>query len=57
MLVADPAVKDVEYWFLPILYKAFPNDGVALLDKWKACKADTPAAPGLFDLAQILKFQ
>jgi hypothetical protein len=57
MLVADPAVKDVEYWFLPILYKAFPTEAQALLDKWKGAKADTPAAPGLFDLAQILKFQ
>ena len=57
MLVADPVVKDVEYWFLSILYKAFPNDAQALLDKWKGAKADTPAAPGLFDLAQVLKFQ
>jgi hypothetical protein len=57
MLVADPVVKDVEYWFLSILYKAFPNDAQALLDKWKAAKADTPAAPGLFDLTQVLKFQ
>jgi hypothetical protein len=57
MLVADPVVKDVEYWFLPVLYKAYPNDGQALLEKWKGCKADTPAAPGLFDLAQVVKFQ
>ena len=57
MLVADPVVKDVGYWFLSILYKAFPNDAQALLDKWKGAKADTPAAPGLFDLAQVLKFQ
>ena len=57
MLIADPVVKDVEYWFLSILYKAFPNDAQALLDKWKGAKADTPAAPGLFDLASVLKFQ
>ncbi len=57
MLVADPVVKDVEYRFLSILYKAFPNDAQALLDKWKAAKADSPAAPGLFDLEQKLKFQ
>jgi hypothetical protein len=47
----------VEYWFLSILYKAYPNDGQALLDKWKTAKADNPAAPGLFDLAQVIKFQ
>jgi hypothetical protein len=57
VLFADPVVKNVEYWFLPMLYKAYPNDGQALLDKWKAAKADAPAAPGLFDLAQVLKFQ
>ena len=31
VLVADPAVKNVEYWFLPILYKAFPADAQGAL--------------------------
>ena len=31
VLLADPAVKNIEYWFLPILYKTFPAEGKALL--------------------------
>jgi hypothetical protein len=57
VLFADPVVKNVEYWFLPILYKAYPNDGQALLEKWQAAKAVTPAAPTIFDLGQVIKFQ
>ncbi len=57
VLFADPVVKDVEYWFLPILYKAYPTDGQALLEKWQDCKATTPPAPTIFDLGQVLKFQ
>jgi hypothetical protein len=57
VMLADPVVKDVEYWFLPILYKAYPNDGQALLDKWQAAKATSPAAPTIFDMAQVIKFQ
>ena len=55
VLVADPVVKDVEYWFLPILYKAYPNDAQALFAKWQ----DIKVAPGqlTFDLAQVMKFQ
>jgi hypothetical protein len=56
VLFADPVVKGVEYWFLPILYKAYPNDGQALLQKWTDSKAATPP-PTIFDLAQILKMQ
>jgi len=56
VLVADPAVKDVEYWFLPILYKTFPAEGKALFDKWTEVKAATPAQPTIFtDMTQILK--
>jgi hypothetical protein len=56
VLVADPAVKNVEYWFLPVLYKAFPADGKALFDKWNDVKAATPAQPTIFtDMTQILK--
>jgi hypothetical protein len=55
VMVADPIVKDVEYWFLPILYKAYPNDAQTLFQKWQ----DIKVAPGqlTFDLAQIMKFQ
>jgi len=56
VLFADPVVKNVEYWFLPILYKAYPNDGQALLQKWTDSKAATPP-PTIFDLAQVLKMQ
>ncbi len=56
VLFADPAVKNVEYWFLPILYKAYPNDGQALLQKWTDSKAATPP-PTIFDLALVMKMQ
>jgi hypothetical protein len=54
-MVADPIVKDVEYWFLPILYKAYPNDAQALFQKWQ----DIKVAPGQWtlDLGLVLKFQ
>jgi hypothetical protein len=55
-IIADPAVKNVEYWLLPILYKAYPNDGAALLQKWQDAKAPSPA-PAVFDLVQVIKFQ
>jgi hypothetical protein len=57
VLFADPAVKAVEYWFLPILYKAYPNDAQALFAKWQDVKAAQPAQPGIFDLTQVIKFQ
>lgn len=56
VLFADPVVKNIEYWFLPILYKAYPADGQALLQKWTDSKAATPP-PTIFDLAQVLKMQ
>jgi hypothetical protein len=55
VLLADPAAKNVEYWFLPILYKAFPAEGKALYDKWTDVKAATPAQPTIFDMTQLLK--
>ncbi len=55
VLVADPAVKSVEYWFLSILYKALPADAQALYQKWTDAKAATP--PSVFDLTLITKMQ
>jgi hypothetical protein len=51
MLIADPAVKATEYWFLSILYKAFPAEAQALYQKWTDAKAATP--PAVFDLTLI----
>jgi hypothetical protein len=56
VLFADPVVKNIEYWFLPILYKAYPADGQALLKQWQDAKAATPA-PTIFDLTLVTKFQ
>ena len=56
VIVADPVVKNVEYWFLSILYKAFPNDTQALYQKWMDAKAATPA-PAIFDLTLVIKMQ
>ena len=55
LIIADPAVKNVEYWFLSILYKAFPNDTQALYQKWVDAKAATPTAT--FDLTLVTKMQ
>ena len=55
MLLADPAVKNVEYWFLPILYKAYPAEAKALYDQWQDVKHTTPQAA--FDLQVVLKMQ
>ena len=57
VLFADPAVKSVEYWFLPILYKAYPAEAQALFAKWQDVKAAQPSQPGIFDLTQVIKFQ
>ncbi len=57
VLFADPVVKNVEYWFLPILYKAYPAEGQALLKQWQDAKAATPAAPTIFDLSLVSKMQ
>ncbi|MBP1634741.1 MAG: hypothetical protein H6Q10_1315 [Acidobacteria bacterium] len=55
VMVADPAVKNVEYWFLSLLYKAFPADAQTLYQKWTDAKAPNP--PSVFDLTLVTKFQ
>lgn len=55
VMIADPAVKNVEYWFLSILYKAFPAEAQALYQKWTDAKATTP--PSVFDLTLFTKMQ
>jgi hypothetical protein len=54
LLLADPAVKNVEYWFLPVLYKAFPAEAQSFLDKWQDVKHTNQAA---WDLQAVLKMQ
>jgi len=55
MFLADPAVKNVEYWFLPILYKAFPAEAKALYDQWQDIKHPTNQAA--YDLQVVLRMQ
>jgi hypothetical protein len=56
MLFADPAVKNIEYWFLPILYKTYPTEAQALFQKWQDIRAaNPPQGVQFFDLTQILK--
>lgn len=55
VILADPAVKNVEYWFLSILYKALPAEAQALYQKWTDAKAATQ--PAVFDLALLTKMQ
>ncbi len=54
VMIADPSVKNVEYWFLPILYKAFPAEGQAFLTKWQDVKHTNQAA---WDLQLVTKMQ
>jgi hypothetical protein len=56
VLFADPVIKNIDYWFLALLYKAYPNEGQAIFQKWSDAKAATPQAYFL-DLALVLKFQ
>jgi hypothetical protein len=55
VMVVDPVVKEIEYWFLSILYKAYPNDAQAIYQKWQ----DIKVAPGqqIVNLALVAKFQ
>jgi hypothetical protein len=55
MLLADPAVKNVEYWFLPILYKAFPTEAKAFYDQWQDVRHATSQVA--FDLQIVMKMQ
>lgn len=57
VLVADPVVKNVEYWFLSILYKTFPAEGQALFQKYTDAKADIKPNPTVFDLTVVSKMQ
>ncbi len=38
-MIADPPLKGAEYWFLSILYKAYPTEGQAISEKWNDIKA------------------
>ncbi|HSK10791.1 MAG TPA: hypothetical protein VK911_14520 [Vicinamibacterales bacterium] len=51
VMIADPVVKNVEYWFLSLLYKAFPADAQALYQQWTDVKA--PNQPSVFDLTLV----
>lgn len=53
IMIADPAVKNVEYWFLSLLYKAFPADAQTLYQGWTDAKAANP--PAVFDLTLVTK--
>lgn len=55
LLFADPAVKNTEYAFLPILYKAFPAEAKAFSDKWTDVKH--PQGAVVWDLQLVLKMQ
>ena len=54
MLLADPAVKNVEYWFLSILYKAYPAEAKALYDQWTEIKHTNQV---IWNLALVMKMQ
>jgi hypothetical protein len=57
IMVADPAVKDTEYWLLSNLYKLYPNpeEQKALYDKWNGAKGTVNPVP--FDLTVAAKMQ
>jgi hypothetical protein len=55
VMIADPAVKNVEYWFLTLLYKAFPADAQTLYQQWTDAKATNP--PAVFDLTLVTAMQ
>ncbi len=53
--LADPPVKGGEYWFLSLLYKAFPTETKANFDKWNEVKGTLQPQP--FDLTLVTKMQ
>jgi hypothetical protein len=55
VMLANPAVKNTEYAFLPILYKAFPAEAKAFFDKWAEIKHGQ--APVTWDLQLVSKMQ
>ncbi len=56
VMLGDPAVKNVEYAFLPILYKAYPAEAKAFSDKWAEIK-HTQGAVLFRDLQLVAKTQ
>jgi hypothetical protein len=56
VMLADPSVKNVEYAFLPILYKAFPAEAKAFSEKWAEVK-HAQSAVVLKDLVLVTKMQ
>lgn len=55
VMLADPAVKNVEYWLLSNLYKFYPADAQALFGKWTDTKGTVN--PVVMDLALGPKMQ
>ena len=55
VLLADPAVKNVEYWFLSMLYKMYPAEAKTLYDQWMAVKH--AQAQIVWDLTLVMKMQ
>jgi hypothetical protein len=55
VMMADPAVKNVEYWLLSNLYKFYPAEAQALFKQWTDAKGTVN--PVLIDLAVALKMQ
>jgi len=54
VMLADPVVKNVEYWFLSILYKAFPAEATALYNQWTEIKHTNQV---IWNLALVTKMQ
>jgi hypothetical protein len=55
IMLADPVVKNAEYWILSNLYKLYPNDTQALFQKWTDAKGTVNPVP--FDLTVTAKMQ
>ncbi len=57
IMVADPVVKNAEYWILSNLYKLYPDpaEQKALFDKWTGAKGTVNPVP--FDLTIAAKMQ
>jgi hypothetical protein len=55
VMLADPAVQNVEYWFLSILYTLYPAEAKALYDQWQDVKHAT--AQVIWNLSLVLKMQ
>lgn len=53
VLIAEPPLKGAEYWFLSVLYKAFPTEAQALSDKWTEIKGGVPQPVQKLDLTAV----